>query len=113
MSVYGNGQPAYMNDPIDFDLDELFSPAVSVEEHQAGHSVVIYPNPASKRISFGGIPAGSYIIEMLNSNGVSCLKSEMSSITDGLDVSALPAGIYTLRLVGSQQVFFGKVIITR
>ncbi len=51
LSIHRNGVPAYLNNPVYYDLNYLFSPITDItEKSQFINSINIYPNPATTSI---------------------------------------------------------------
>lgn len=76
---------------------------VGVEE-TAARNWSIHPNPANT-VVFIAAPAGSTAtsrIEVRDAAGRSCTRALLGSLTQGLDVSRLPNGVYTVEVDGAQ-----------
>jgi len=111
MAVYRNGQPAYLNDPVVFDLNDLFAdPTVSVGEVSGDKPVITYPNPVSVLINLGGISHGNYHVEVYDQKGRTVLNKFLELPKNGIDVSSFKTGIYTLRLISNDYVYTSRFI---
>ncbi len=111
ISIYRDGHPAYMNDPVVFALSDLFAdPTVSVGELKPAGIVTIYPNPAGEKIFFKGIPPGIYHAEVFDLTGRNVQSENLTGPGHGIDISSLRRGIYTLRLTGERSVYTSRFI---
>lgn len=70
-----------------------FLPAGITENRDERATISVYPNPASSQLTVAGIPAGSRI-EVFNAFGCRQLVASQPC----LSISALPAGIYLLKI---------------
>jgi hypothetical protein len=111
VSVYRDGHPAYYNDPVVFDLNELFAdPSVSVPENSSGNKMAVCPNPASGFFRVAGTFPGVYRVEIADINGRTRIDNEFRLPDDLIRIDELPAGIYSLRATGTKGVYTGKVL---
>ncbi|MEI7500847.1 MAG: T9SS type A sorting domain-containing protein [Bacteroidota bacterium] len=70
-----------------------------------------YPNPASGKISFRGVQnSQKAMIEISNSNGSICYINPFPESGE-LDLSALPKGLYILRIITNAQSITTKLIL--
>jgi hypothetical protein len=69
----------------------------------------IYPNPAHDFVYFKNWPAHGLVVEILNDKGQLVMKHELR--TNRLDVSALPAGVYVIRVFSEGKQSHGKLLI--
>lgn len=83
----------------------------SVEE-ESEVDISLYPNPASDRLHVDFEIAGDYSLSIVDLTGKQWVQRPKLSGSEVIDLSALPAGVYIVRLVdlGSNSVFFRKVI---
>ena len=111
LSVYGNSHPAYMNDPLQFTLTELFdNPAVGIPQHNRDRAVVVFPDPARESVSIAGVLNGRYLLEIISLSG-KVVKTVYADFPGTMiSVSALPAGFYTVRLTGDAYVCTGRFV---
>lgn len=77
--------------------------------------LLIYPNPTTDyfTIDFSMLEYGKYNVEMFNINGqvVMGRQVEYNGNTVTLDVNNVPSGIYTIRVIGSDDTFTGTLRI--
>lgn len=110
LAWHHNGIPGYQNEPDTFNLDELFSPTVSIQSPKPFNkmkSLKLKPNPASSEITaeiFLTAPS-SLQIEILDSkqNLIQQMDIEEQAIGKHefiLSLQAQPAGIYFISLKG-------------
>jgi len=120
LSVYQDGTPAYQNDPVTYDVTELFSLPVSVnDENWLDDQLKILPNPAAGevvvtcRIPVGSRQSavGSHVtlkIYDLQGRMIATVMDEEKPAREcnvRFDASELSAGIYLIRLqVGEERV---------
>jgi len=57
----------------------------------------VYPNPADNIIIVDNIPHGTETIFIYNLKGALVLKQHIDDITESIDVSSLPKGLFVLR----------------
>ena len=67
-----------------------------------------YPNPTSNTITIGTPSTG--IITIHNPSGQQLLQQKITESTTTLDVTALPSGLYLVKVVGDKGVSMGKFI---
>ncbi|MEI7981192.1 MAG: T9SS type A sorting domain-containing protein [Bacteroidota bacterium] len=109
MSVWRDGHPAYMNEPLIFDLNDLFAdPTVSVIETSHETKFQICPNPVIGLMKVSGLPPGSYLMEITDPAGRTLLTNSVKVPMTCIDLSSLRPGIYMGRLTGKNQVFVSR-----
>lgn len=103
LAVYRNDIPAYLNNPVIYDLEYLFSPVSGIpEQNPDGFSVKIYPNPANSIIHVELKKAVSnnagYII--YDNVGRQIKEGRLSGFsTNAIPINDLGKGMYVLKLV--------------
>jgi len=111
LAVYANNHPAYMNNPVQFSLSELFdNPSVGLPQHNRDRVVVIYPDPARESINLAGIFNGIYRVEISNLDGTVVHSTRAEFPGTKIPVSSLPAGFYTIRVTGNDFLYTGKFV---
>jgi phage shock protein E len=76
--------------------------------------ISIYPNPASGKLYFKNIHSAiSEEISIINITGKVALKETNVWDNNGIDVSALPNGIYIVRIKTGQQIVSKKFVLKR
>lgn len=79
---------------------------VGVNEVQAATAIDIYPNPATNSFSVKNVSGKNVSAYVYSLNGQLLLQSDKA---DNIDVSALPAGIYTVQIISDGVVSVGKL----
>lgn len=74
---------------------------------EAGDALMVYPSPAADQITLVNIPEGSKLATIYRLDGFVTSKIQLSSASQDIDVSALPNGLYLLR-VNNNTVKFAK-----
>ena len=111
MSVWRNGQQAYKNQPMVWNLNDLFGdPTVSVKENIANSRLHVYPNPTSGLLKISGIPLGDYKIEILDPSARLLYSKQSLGMDAGFDITSLLPGIYVLRLTGKDRNYTERFI---
>ena len=98
-----------------FDLDALGvinSKLSGINESVEKSDINIYPNPASDYIKISGnIPGNNVILRIINSSGVNVLNQTTNSISNLVSIKYLPAGLYTLVIIGEINICKKFVIL--
>ncbi len=91
----------------------IIDPSVPAGIHNkpAAPAFRVYPNPANEMLTVKGAAAGS-TIELVNMLGEVVLKQQASMVSR-LDVSHVSAGVYFIRVSGSNGTHTEKISITR
>ncbi|MFZ4549320.1 MAG: T9SS type A sorting domain-containing protein [Bacteroidales bacterium] len=111
MSVWRNGQQAYKNEPMVWNLNDLFGdPTVSIKEDAANSRLRVYPNPANGLLKISGILPGEYHFEVYDPSARLLISRNSSSIEAGFDISSLMPGVYLLRLTNKDVTFTERFI---
>ncbi|MFT3945688.1 MAG: T9SS type A sorting domain-containing protein [Agriterribacter sp.] len=105
-----NGKNCYRLKQVDYDGKYKFSAVCSVS-FEKENSVKIYPNPTSKSITIEtGNMLSNATISVFNIAGKIALKQTISGTNATLDISALPAGSYMLKLENNGKTLSAKFI---
>jgi hypothetical protein len=111
MSVWRNGQQAYKNEPMVWNLNDLFGdPTVSIKEAAANQRLRIYPNPVSGLLNISGIAKGEYKLEVYDPSARLLIRRNGQTMDAGIDVSSLLPGVYLLRLTGKEITYTERFI---
>ena len=111
MSVWRNGQQAYKNEPMVWNLNDLFGdPTVSIKEEAANQRIHIYPNPVSGLLNISGIGKGEYQLEVFDPSARLLISRNGQTLDAGTDVSSLLPGVYLLRLTGKDVTYTERFI---
>ena len=111
MSVWRNGQQAYKNEPMFWNLNDLFGdPTVSIKEDAAKSRLRIYPNPANGLLKISGILPGEYHFEVYDPSARLLISMNSSGIEAGFDISSLLPGVYLLRLTNKDVTYTERFI---
>ena len=91
-------------------------PCIGQEELSDGPTIEIYPNPADEKLNIhlSGV-SESIELALLNIHGQLVCQEKINdrsvTIIRELDVSGLPAGVYSVRIVSNSQIKTRKIII--
>jgi len=111
MSVWRNGQQAYKNEPMFWNLNDLFGdPTVSIKEDAAKSRLRIYPNPANGLLKISGILPGEYHFEVYDPSARLLISRNNQNIEAGIDISSLLPGVYLLRLTNKDVTYTERFI---
>ncbi len=80
-------------------------------EHTAGPEWQVFPNPASETLHISMEAEGEKLLGLFNLAGQEVMRSSWQGNLLGLDVSALPSGLYYLRVSFSGKSFARKVVL--
>ncbi|GAO29450.1 T9SS type A sorting domain-containing protein [Geofilum rubicundum] len=120
---FDNILPETPADGLYWDTSELYTDGVvkvsdqatSLREWNAGGLVTIYPNPVMGvlNVDWSAYPTEGEAIQLTLYNlvGEQVLTCSLQESPSAVDVSALPAGLYLLQLMGFDGVFTQKVMI--
>ena len=86
------------------------NPAVGIPGHNRDRALVIYPDPETESIRIAGIFNGNYLLEIisLDIKVVKTVRAEFPGTR--IPVATLPAGFYTVRLTGSDNLYTGRFV---
>jgi ligand-binding sensor domain-containing protein len=99
IGTFGSGLAAFNENGI---------PGLFVDEMLKANYVKVFPNPASTSIC---IEANTNdLLSILNLNGQELIVRQVSEPKTRIDISALPCGIYLVKLTGERSVQVGKII---
>jgi hypothetical protein len=112
ISVFRDGRPAYMNDPVIFSLNDLFATPVMGMPKQPLVNTVISPVPAHDKLLIQHIAKGRYSVDVLSMDG-RVLQQLEASLPGQIQLNALPDGVYCVSLSGGATKFASKFIIKR
>ncbi|OJV37909.1 MAG: hypothetical protein BGO29_12480 [Bacteroidales bacterium 36-12] len=65
---------------------------------QNGQKLILYPNPVGDYLFLKNIPSGSHPINIYSLDGTVAYSGYSSSSEERIDLSALPAGFYVLKM---------------
>lgn len=94
------------------DNDVVVSKEGIDEKENKGQKVEVFPNPVNNivNISLTGF-TGKSEVSMLDVNGREVLRREIGIVNSQLDISALPPGVYLVRIKnGVKQVYLKKIV---
>ena len=81
-------------------------------DHKDGSFITIYPNPANEKIYVGNLRNENITIELHGINGHNYLRKISHGSQTVIDVSAVPAGLYILKVCTSDKTITRKWVIT-
>ena len=88
--------------------DESCQTITSVSEETLG-SVIIYPNPANRKIQISGIETGSeYAISLIDNSGKKLMTRHNQSI---IDISSIQQGNYFIEIVSDKKAIYKRLIL--
>ena len=111
VSVYRDGKPAYQNEPVVFNLNDLFdNPATGFEPHEMPRQVHCYPNPAGETVTYSISSARPVKVEIFDAAGN--LTRDFPSYQSGtsLNIAELNAGLYFTRIISQEEILFVKFL---
>lgn len=94
---------------IQYNQDSIW---ISRNKNIPQKSFNIYPNPAVNNFTISGLDNNKYKLQIINYQGI-ILKEYIVENKEKIDVSALSAGIYFIRLNGKDRVYNRKLIISK
>lgn len=83
----------------------------SIDNLQWGHTLKIYPNPATNYIRVEGLPDGKSTIELYNTIGIRVQQKQVNTTDTEIDVSSLSKGIYLLKIMSAGRTKTEKIEI--
>ncbi|WP_167855070.1 T9SS type A sorting domain-containing protein [Hymenobacter wooponensis] len=97
----GAGMQYYRLAQTDLDGKVTYSAVVPVKVgDQAAAQFAVYPSPATTSLSISGLQNGKHSVDIYNAKGQRVATQQLSEAQATVAISHLPAGIYTLRVVG-------------
>jgi len=109
LSIWRDGKPAYQNDPVVFDLNDLFAdPTVSTGEIPSMPKVFLFPDPVTRQLGITGISPGTYRFEIFDAGARTVLSGKTEIPNTGIDVAQLRPGIFTIRLISGNGIYTGR-----
>jgi hypothetical protein len=112
MSVFRDGRPAYMNDPVVFSLSDLFAMPVLSADQVPKVDLVVSPVPCKDWVWVQNIAKGRYLVELMSMDGRTLTQWE-ASLPGQVSFSSLKNGCYMLRLSNAGKQSVHKLIINR
>lgn len=91
-------------------LDSMGCTVSSVSDMDRGEVLTVYPNPANNVLTVN-FSAANYTLQLTDMQGRIAYTKTQCNGTQQVDVSALPAGVYTLMCEGGSLKHLQKVII--
>ena len=111
ISVYRDGHPAYQNDPVVFNLNDLFdNPVTGIPEREVFSTIQCHPNPVQGTLFFNDGIQLPVRIEVFDLAGRIVPGSIKILSKPQLDVSALNPGLYFIRLTSESRVNSGRFV---
>lgn len=98
-------------------IDEIYFKSqsfnTSIADHMNENAITIFPNPSNGKIYIQGLPEGVHSLEVYNSIGerVVVFTAAEQQISNEIDLSASPAGIYFVKINIGQKMYSKKVAI--
>lgn len=86
------------------------APNLSISEEEDKNALQIYPNPAENTVTLNRKNEESAIVKVVGIDGRVYIESEINTSNVSLDVSHLPAGIYTLLLETANDILMHKLV---
>lgn len=86
------------------------APNLSISEEEDKNALQIYPNPAENTVTLNRKNEESAVVKVVGIDGRVYIESEINTSNVSLDVSHLPAGIYTLLLETADDILMHKLV---
>jgi len=81
------------------------------DQPRINNGPVIYPNPASEKVSIEVQDIGDNMhLSILTLGGQELMRMKIKQLKMQLDVGTLPGGIYIVRIAGDKNVLYGKLL---
>ncbi len=111
-SVYfPNADTGFVAGENGIELKTMNGGGVGMQEKQKEIPLNLYPDPATDKIVIECAPfPGKAVLLVSDVNGRECIQKDITSAQLQLDISALPAGVYFVRLTGEKTVQAGKFV---
>ncbi len=101
-------------DPVVIYIDDIkvIAPApASISDIKSDSSLSLYIIPRTSMLQIENLPEETCLFELTNLSGITCMKLQLNSTNDGIDVSSLNSGIYIASCyLRSGKMLVGKVI---
>ena len=82
-----------------------------VEEIKTGNGMTIIPNPSNDVITISSFAiTGNTLLSIFNVNGEKVIETHITDIETQIDISALPRGVYFVKLQNEKMVEVGKMV---
>lgn len=82
-------------------------------ELMAADAVKVYPNPASDQLYISTAPSANKTLAVFDASGALLINMDMQVTNMQIDISALPAGLYALRISGADYTISREFIVIR
>ena len=115
ISVYSNGQPAYLNTPMTFNTNTLLGLSSGLENTSASQTEIsFYPNPVFDIMTLKGLGEikNDLHIRVFDLVGRIVISQEKTNICDeiNLDISSLSKGAYFIKLKYGNEIKSFKIV---
>jgi hypothetical protein len=93
--------------------DSCIANGVNIDEQFVVDKLLIYPNPSSTQITIE-LPhtqQKNTILTIYNLNGQQLITQKITEQKTVVDVSALPSGVYFVKVVDTEMVMVGKIVV--
>ena len=84
---------------------------IGIDAPEPSQGFTLSPNPASGELTVTFEQAGEYAIEIMDLRGVTMIKSSLDGISTTIDISALPAATYLVRISTGHGTAFKKLVV--
>ena len=82
-----------------------------VEEIKTGNGITIIPNPSNDKITISSSAiTGNTQLSIFNVSGEKVLERQLTDNETQIDISALPRGVYFVRVQNEKMVEVGKMV---
>jgi hypothetical protein len=83
----------------------------AIEEIKTGNGIVIIPNPSNDKITISSHAiTGNTKLSIFNVSGEKVIERQLMDTDTQIDISALPRGVYFVRLQNEKMVEVGKMV---
>lgn len=93
------------------DVQLIESTGVNTEEVESAR-IALWPNPASNQLTIA-LPGSTQTadVQIFDGQGRMVINSLVSSTTQAIDITAMEAGVYTVRVVCGERVYAQKLVV--
>jgi len=92
-------------------MSDCFPVGINEQGQLNGQFFTVYPNPANDKLAIESTTlAGNQLLTVINVNGMKLIERQLGDKQTQIDISALPPGVYFVRLQNDKTVEMKKMI---